>query len=558
MRATAEEIQMAKQLFNRWVGLIFISMGISLVIIDGTIVNTIFPTVIKALSLTSTQVQWVQESYVLVFASLLLIWGSLADRYGRRAMLVLGVIIFVAASMWAGTSTSADSMIMARIVQGIGGSMVLPTTLSLVNANFQGRERGIAFAIWGSTIGGMVAIGPVIGGWLATAFTDGWRLAFNVNLPIGIIIVLGVLLAVPESRGDNKHDGIDIVGAALSVVMFFSLVFGLIEGRTYGWWNVNKQFELGDFKWATSGISIIPVALAVSILATVLFVAWEKHRAKLSKSVLLDLNLFKLASFRNGSIAALIISMGEFGVIFALPLWLQNVEGLSAVDSGLVLLWLAGGAFLASGAAGSMSGKVAPAMVVRVGVLLELLGVVGTAFAIGMDAGWRWVAPCLLAYGIGVGFATAQLTGVIMIDVNPAMAGQASGSQSTVRQIGSALGIAVIGTTLFTATQNILLDKLDALKLNPQFFSSSVKQGITDAVVDSSGGAIPGLKAQLVAQSQGMLPAGTAQKVAEAAGSAFSEGAKWAALAAAVFLFLGLLSTFNLTSKQHSEGSHAE
>jgi len=558
MRATAEEIQMAKQLFNRWVGLIFISMGISLVIIDGTIVNTIFPTVIKALSLTSTQVQWVQESYVLVFASLLLIWGSLADRYGRRAMLVLGVIIFVAASMWAGTSTSADSMIMARIVQGIGGSMVLPTTLSLVNANFQGRERGIAFAIWGSTIGGMVAIGPVIGGWLATAFTDGWRLAFNVNLPIGIIIVLGVLLAVPESRGDNKHDGIDIVGAALSVVMFFSLVFGLIEGRTYGWWNVNKQFELGDFKWATSGISIIPVALAVSILATVLFVAWEKHRAMQSKSVLLDLNLFKLASFRNGSIAALIISMGEFGVIFALPLWLQNVEGLSAVNSGLVLLWLAGGAFLASGAAGSMSGKVAPAMVVRVGVLLELLGVVGTAFAIGMDAGWGWVAPCLLAYGIGVGFATAQLTGVIMIDVNPAMAGQASGSQSTVRQIGSALGIAVIGTTLFTATQNILLDKLDALKLNPQFFSSSVKQGITDAVVDSSGGAIPGLKAQLVAQSQGMLPAGTAQKVAEAAGSAFSEGAKWAALAAAVFLFLGLLSTFNLTSKQHSEGSHAE
>jgi len=549
---------MAKQLFNRWVGLIFISMGISLVIIDGTIVNTIFPTVIKALSLTSTQVQWVQESYVLVFASLLLIWGSLADRYGRRAMLVLGVIIFVAASMWAGTSTSADSMIMARIVQGIGGSMVLPTTLSLVNANFQGRERGIAFAIWGSTIGGMVAIGPVIGGWLATAFTDGWRLAFNVNLPIGIIIVLGVLLAVPESRGDNKHDGIDIVGAALSVVMFFSLVFGLIEGRTYGWWNVNKQFELGDFKWATSGISIIPVALAVSILATVLFVAWEKHRAMQSKSVLLDLNLFKLASFRNGSIAALIISMGEFGVIFALPLWLQNVEGLSAVNSGLVLLWLAGGAFLASGAAGSMSGKVAPAMVVRVGVLLELLGVVGTAFAIGMDAGWGWVAPCLLAYGIGVGFATAQLTGVIMIDVNPAMAGQASGSQSTVRQIGSALGIAVIGTTLFTATQNILLDKLDALKLNPQFFSSSVKQGITDAVVDSSGGAIPGLKAQLVAQSQGMLPAGTAQKVAEAAGSAFSEGAKWAALAAAVFLFLGLLSTFNLTSKQHSEGSHAE
>jgi len=549
---------MAKMLFNRWVGLVFISMGISLVIIDGTIVNTIFPTVIKALKLTSTEVQWVQESYVLVFASLLLIWGSLADRYGRRAMLVIGIILFVAASMWAGTSNDANSMIMARVVQGIGGSMVLPTTLSLVNANFQGKERGIAFAVWGSTIGGMVALGPVLGGWLASAFTDGWRLAFNINLPIGLIIVIGLFLSVAESRGDNKHDGIDIVGAAISVVMFFSLVFGLIEGRTYGWWNVNKQFVLGDFKWATDGLSIIPIALATSVVATALFVLWEKHRARVNKSVLLDLDLFKLASFRNGSIAALIISMGEFGVIFALPLWLQNVEGLSAVSSGLVLLWLAGGAFLASGAAGSMSGKVAPAMVVRIGVLLELIGVAGCAFAIGGDAGWGWVAPFLLIYGIGVGFATAQLTGVIMIDVNPAKAGQASGSQSTVRQIGSALGIAVIGTTLFTATANILRDKLDALNLNSQFFPDATKQAITDAVVDSSGGAIPALKDQLIAQSHGMLPAGTAQQVANAAGAAFSEGAKWAALSAAVFLFLGLLSTFNLSSKQHNEGSHAE
>ena len=230
---------MARKLFNRWVGLLFVSMGISLIIIDGTIVNTIFPNIIKALDLTSTQVQWVQESYVLVFASLLLIWGSLADRYGRRNMLLLGVLIFVGASVWAGYSQDANAMIFARVVQGIGGSMVLPTTLSLVNANFQGRERGIAFAIWGSTIGGMVAIGPVIGGWLASAYTDGWRLAFNVNFPIGVIIIIGVLLSVAESKGENKHDGIDVVGALISVVLFGSLVFGLIEGRTYGWWTLS-------------------------------------------------------------------------------------------------------------------------------------------------------------------------------------------------------------------------------------------------------------------------------------------------------------------------------
>jgi MFS family permease len=144
------------QVRNRWIGLVFIAMGISLVIIDGTIVNTIFPSIIDALKLTSTQVQWVQESYVLVFASLLLVWGSLADRVGRKLVLIVGIAIFVASSVWAGYSTDASSMIAARVLQGIGGSMVLPTTLSLVNANFQGKERGIAFAVWGATIGGMV------------------------------------------------------------------------------------------------------------------------------------------------------------------------------------------------------------------------------------------------------------------------------------------------------------------------------------------------------------------------------------------------------------------
>ena len=198
---------------NRWIGLVFISMAISLVIIDCTIVNTIFPAIIKDLSLDSTQVQWVQESYVLVFASLLLVWGSLADRIGRKLLLNIGIVIFIVASVWAGLTDSASSMILARVVQGIGGAMVLPTTLSLVNANFQGKERGIAFAVWGATIGGMVAVGPVLGGWLATDFS--WRWAFMINLPLGILILFGLLFFVPESKSAQRAGGIDIVGALI-------------------------------------------------------------------------------------------------------------------------------------------------------------------------------------------------------------------------------------------------------------------------------------------------------------------------------------------------------
>ena len=529
---------MAASLTTRWIGLLFISLAISLVIIDGTIVNTIFPEIIKDLGLSSTEVQWVQESYVLVFASTLLIWGSLADRVGRRRLLVIGIVIFIASSVWAGTADSASSLILSRVVQGFGGAMVLPTTLSLVNATFQGKERGIAFAVWGSTIGGMVAVGPVLGGWLATDFT--WRWAFLINVPLGIMIIVGLLLFAMESKSPGERKAIDWVGGLLSVLLFGPLVFGLIEGRVYGWWEVNPKnsFSIGTFSWAESGISVIPVALGLALLAGVVFVWWETMRARKNQGVLLDLNLFRIASFRNGSVAALIISMGEFGLIFAIPLWLQNVIGMTPIGAGLVLLWLAGGAFFASGIGGALSGKLPPARAVQLGVLLEIVGIVGFGLVASTDTGWQAIAPFLFLYGVGVGLATAQLTGVIMVDVPMEKTGQGSGSQSTVRQIGSALGIAVIGTMLFTGTESSLQDRLD--EIGVPVANQAV---IVEAVVDSAGAVIPQISG--IVASTG-VDAATADSIGQASGEAFTDGAQLAAYAAAGFLILGFLSTFRL------------
>ena len=523
---------------TRWIGLLFISMAISLVIIDGTIVNTIFPEIIKELSLSSTEVQWVQESYVLVFASTLLIWGSLADRVGRRRLLVIGILIFIASSVWAGSAAGASSLILARIVQGFGGAMVLPTTLSLVNATFQGRERGIAFAVWGSTIGGMVAVGPVLGGWLATDFT--WRWAFLINVPLGVLIVVGLALFVIESKAPGEKKSLDWIGAALSVLFFGPLVFGLIEGRVYGWWSVNEKntFSLGGFSWPSEGLSVIPVALTLAVVAGVLFVLWEIRRQRKDLGVLLDLNLFRIASFRNGSLAALIISMGEFGLIFAIPLWLQNVMGMTPIGAGLVLLFLAGGAFVASGIGGALSGKLPPARAVQIGVLLEIVGIVGFGLVASTETGWVAIAPFLLVYGVGVGLATAQLTGVIMVDVPMEKTGQGSGSQSTVRQIGSALGIAVIGTMLFAGTGTSLENRLDDLGV-----ASSIQAGVVDAVVDSAGAAIPQISDSLLRMQVDQT---TADAVQSASGEAFTDGARIAAYFAAGFLVLGFFSSFRL------------
>ncbi len=520
---------------TRWIGLVFISLAVSLIIVDSTIVNVAIPSIIDDLSLTSTQVQWVQESYTLVFAALLLVFGTLADKFGRRRMMIIGMVLFGLSSIAAAFVTTPELLIGARVIQGMGGAMVLPTTLSLVNATFRGKERGIAFAIWGSTIGGMVAVGPLLGGWLTTDFS--WRWAFGINIPLSIIIIIGALIFVQESKEPTSRS-IDWTGAVLSVVSLTALVFGLIEGRTYGWWLVNKPFVMGDLNWS-SGVSIIPVCFAIFIVATVAFILHGLSRQKRGKSTLIAFNLFKISSFTNGNIAAMIISMGEFGIILSLPLWLQFVVGYNALQTGFVILALAIGAFVASGLAGGLSGRVAPVRMVQLGILLEIVGVAGVGFGISATGDWWTVAPWLFAYGMGVGLATAQLTNVVLKDVPVEESGQASGTQSTSRQLGSALGIAVLGTILFTAAAGLLTTSLNDMKLPERQVTS-----IVDAVVDSSGAVIPEL-----AKDPKTAP------IAEQAKIAFSDATRFGAYSAAGFLALGFLSTLSLTGKRREESA---
>lgn len=508
---------------RRWIGLVFISIAVALIIVDSTIVNVAIPSIIYDLGISSTQVQWVQESYTLVFAALLLVFGTLADRYGRRRMLVIGVTIFALASVLAAIAPTGDLLIGSRVLQGIGGAMVLPTTLSLINATFRGRERGIAFAVWGSTIGGMVAVGPLLGGWLTTYFS--WRWAFGINIPFGILIIVGALIYVTESKDATDSRRIDIVGAILSVVTSASLVFGLIEGRTYGWWLTDKPLKLGNWTWPFD-LSIIPIAFAVTLVAGAGFVYWGIYRQRAGKTTLLAFSLFRIVSFRNGNIAALIVSLGEFGIILSLPLWLQNVLGYDALQTGFVLLALAIGSFVASGFAGATSNRISPVTIVRIGLVAEIVGVAGLGLVISSTTSWLAIVPFLFVYGFGVGLATAQLTGVVLKDVPVEASGQGSGTQSTARQIGSALGIAILGTILFTSAGSALDARLSDLP-------DAERASIVNAVVDSAGAAIPGLEKQ-------------SKTVANEARIAFSDATRYSAFSAAGFLVLGFLATLRL------------
>ena len=512
---------------NRWLALLFVSLAVALVIVDSTIINVAIPAIVTDLEASSTDVQWIQESYTLVFAALLLVFGALADKWGRRSMLVVGLTFFTVSSIFAATSDTAGVLIAWRVIQGIGGAMVLPTTLSIVNATVQGKERGIAFAVWGSTIGGMVAVGPLLGGWLTTEFS--WNWAFGINIPLGVLITVGVLLFVTESKDTEHARAIDWWGAVLSVLASGSLVFGLIEGRNFGWWEVNKPFIIGDWEWPMD-ISVVPVSFAVTALAVAWYIVHGRRRQRAGKSTLVAFDLFTLPSFRNGNIVALVVSMGEFGIILALPLWLQFVLGYSAFDSGLVILALALGSFVASGIAGGLGSRLDPTWIIRVGLILEMIGVAGIGFMISPEAtGWS-IVPFLFVYGIGVGFATAQLTGVVLKDVPVAASGQGSGTSSTSRQIGSALGIAVIGTVLFSTAQFSLESALADRNV-----PDDISAPIVAAVIDSAGGAISGLEAN---------PA-TADFASDAK-VALSSGTASAAYLAAGFLAVALVASFSL------------
>ena len=393
---------------NRWLGLVALTIGVAMIIVDATIVNVAIPSIIRDLHIGITQAEWANSIYSLVFAALLISVGRIGDVTGRRRVFIWGLLVFLGASLITALAPSGTVLLAGRFLQGVGGALILPSTLSIVNATFRGRERAIAFGIWGSVIGGMAALGPLAGGWFVTNLS--WRWAFYVNLPIGALALAGALLFVGESRDPDARPGFDPPGVVLSTVGFLGVVFGLIEGQTYGWWTAKRDF-LG---LSPGGLSVIPFAFAVGVLSLAGFVLVERRRALAGRPVLVDFSLFRIPTFRYGNVAVLIVGLGELGLVFVIPLFLQSVLGLSAFDTGLVLTALAGGAFLAGGLAAPLTRRIGPHRVVQLGLAIEVVGIVAVGLTFSADRpAWQF-CPQLFVYGIGVGFATAQLTSLIL------------------------------------------------------------------------------------------------------------------------------------------------
>ena len=508
----------------RWLTLLALSLGISMIVVDATIVNVAIPSIVRDLGLDGSGAQWIVSIYPLVFAALLITLGRTGDIVGRKKLYIFGLVTFVGSSLLAGLAPSGPLLLAARVLQGVGGAAIAPATQSILNATFRGKERAIAFAVYGSVIGGMAAMGPLLGGWLTTNVS--WRWAFLINLPVGIIALVATLIWVAESRDEHARAGFDAPGFATLTLGLAAIVFGLIEGYTYGWLAPSRAFTIGSWTWPLEAVSIIPFAFAAGIASLLAFAAIELRRQRAGKFILFDITLWENPSFRFGNLTATIVALGEFGLLFALPLFLQAVLGYSAFETGLVFLTLAVGSFVAAPIAGSIAHRFEARRVVQIGMALEAAGVLGVALLLAPGISGLVLAVPLFAYGVGVGFATAQLANVVLSEVPPEKSGLASGANSTMRQVGTAVGAALIGTILLVGLNTGTRDRLAELPGVPP----AAAEQVAAAIAASDGQALVALRQDPGAVS--MVPA---------VEDAFAAAARTAALVASGFIGLGLL-----------------
>ncbi len=525
-----QPIQTTDKPASGWKPMIFIGLGVALIIMDASIVNVILPSIIRDLQINSIDAEWINATYSLTFAAFLIVMGRLGDRYGRRKVFVLGALLFGISSIAAASATSGSLLIAARAIQGVGASMMSPTSLSIVTGLYRGKARAVAFAMYGSIIGGMAAVGPLLGAYLTEHFS--WHWSFWINVPIALLIIVGSLKVVDEVKAQDDSERPDYLGAVLSSVGIATLIFALIEGRNYGWWKATNTKTFLGIQWQQGHTSPVAVALILSLFSLVALYVVETNRSKNGKAALIDFHLFAIRSFGLGSFAGLIVSLGEFGILFSLPLFLQSVLGWSTLGSGGLLATLAVGAFVAAPTAAILANKRSPRFVARLGMGLEVIGILGLGLTLAPSTGGPMITVWLFIYGLGVGYATAQLTGLILSEIPADKTGQASGTQSTARQVGASMGTAILGTILFVSLHKFTLSELTT---KVPYLPTDQANKIADLVEHSAGTAIPSLAS---------TPGSPA--IQAAAEQAFASAMQLSAFAAAGFVFLGFLATFAL------------
>jgi EmrB/QacA subfamily drug resistance transporter len=445
----------AGQRGNKWWTLVAVCVGTFMLLLDITIVTVALPDIQHALHSTFSDLQWIVDAYALTLAAFLLTAGSLADMYGRRLLYLVGLVLFTGASALCGFAVSTLMLQISRAVQGVGGAIMFAVSLALLAQAFRGRDRGVAFGVWGAVTGLAVAIGPLLGGILTTGIS--WKWIFFVNVPIGIAALVVTVLRVSESRQPEASRP-DWPGFAVFTVALLSLIYGLIESSTRGF---------------TSGLVLGCFAVAFALLCAFVVIEWRGNHP------MFDLGLFRLPTFSGGLIAALGLSASIFAMLLYLVLYLQDILGYSALGTGLRLTVISGAIMITATIAGRLTSKVPVRLLIGPGLIIIGAGLL-LMRGLGPASSWTHLIPGMIVGGVGVGLVNPPLASTAVGVVKPERAGMASGINSTFRQIGIATGIALLGALFsseVTKRVTAIATATPALRHHGSQISSAVQNG---------------------------------------------------------------------------------
>jgi EmrB/QacA subfamily drug resistance transporter len=493
---------------KRWWGLLFIGVSLLVISLDNTVLNMALPSISKQLGASASELQWIVDAYVLVFAALLLTMGSIGDKIGRKKSLQFGLIWFGVGSLAAALSTSTEMLIASRAFLGIGGATIMPATLSLITASFRdAKERAQAIAIWAAIFGLGVGIGPVIGGWLLERYD--WSSVFYINLPIVTIAVIGGYFFLAESK-DEHAPSPDIPGVILSVAGLFALVYAIIEAGTDGW----------------TADHVVAAFVAAAVLLVVF--GWWESRAK---NAMLPLYLFRNMSFTGANLALTLVMFSMFGTIFFISQFFQAVQGYTALETGLRVLPMALTIMVAAGSSARIAQRLGTKLAVGLGFLIAAGGLFYLSQEMTVDAEYSTVLVGLMILAAGMGMAMSPATNSIMGSVPVSKAGVGSAMNDTTRMIGGALGVAVLGTVM----NDVYLDEIAQMQ-------GHIPDQLYDAVSNS-------IYAAHAAAAQIPIPE-MARSILNITDQAFVSGTTDAMLIAAIVMAAASLVTFAILPAQ--------
>jgi EmrB/QacA subfamily drug resistance transporter len=531
----------AEPFVKKWLPAFILSLALAIILIDATLLNVSLSTLVKDFHTDIQSLQWVITAYSLTIAALTITGGRLGDLFGRKKLFIIGATLFAVGSFIASISTNVSTMIVGEsIIEGIGAAMMMPATASLLVSKYKGKDRGIAFGIWGGVAAASTAVGPLLGGYLTTYHS--WRWGFRINIFVVIVLLIGSF-AIKEYREKIKKPSLDFVGVILSSLGMLSLVYGIIEASTYGWWTADKDFSIFGQTYHLWGYSITPFAIALGLMVLLVFLLWERRIERLGRTPLVSLQLFSNRPYVSSVVTTAIFALGQAGLIFSIPVFLQAVRGASAYETGLAMIPMSITALIVAPISGYLSHKFPPKYLVQLGLATFIASYIIVFLSLNVDTTPADLIVPFMVMGLGMGMMMSTISNITLSAVSPEQAGEASGVNNTMRQVGSTLGTAIIGAVMLTAISTNLANGVDNSTVIPNSMKVSVNKVIDQQTsnVEFGGGAHISSK----------IPPKISAEITSISHHAITDANKLALSYAIFFGLAGLISTIWLPSGTH-------